>query len=1065
MSRFFIHRPIFAMVISLVIVIAGAVSLFSLPVAQYPQISPPTVTVETFYTGASAKVVEENVAVPIEQEVNGAENMIYMSSTSTSDGRYYLTCTFAVGTDLDIAQVDVQNRVSRAEKSLPQEVKNYGITTKKASPDMLMVLSLFSPGGTYDDLFLSNYARINLYDPIARIYGVGNISIVGEREYAMRMWVRPDKLAKLGLTASDIAKAVQDQNVQAPAGQVGQPPASAGVSFQYTVDVKGRLSDKEEFDDVIIRTLPDGSILRIRDVARTEMGAKMYTSYSRRAGKPSTTMVIYQLPGANALDVANQIRAFMGEAQKRFPPGLEYEVSYDNTQFVRAALTEVVKTFFEALILVILVVFIFLGSFRATLIPCLAIPVSLVGTFAAFVVLGFSVNTLSMFGLVLAIGVVVDDAIVVVEAVETNMGRGLEVVEATEKAMEEVTSPVIGTTCVLISVFVPVAFLGGITGQLYRQFALTLAVSVALSSMVALSLTPALCVKILRPRKEMRGPLGAFFRWFNRVFARSTEGYLKGVRAFMRRLVLVLVLLVAFYLGTGGLFKILPGGFVPDEDQGVIFVTFNLPPGASLERTQTVLTKAEQFAGKEAGIKTVLSWGGFNLMTGTYTSDAGSLVLTLDPWEERSSRETQIVSIMQRLRREYMGYPEARVFVYTLPSIPGMGNVSGFQYQLQDRSAKTPEELYQTAQDMVAAARQDPAIASLFNNFQVNVPQIKLDIDRDKVKTLGIPLQDVFNALQLNLGGYMINDFNRYGRVYKVMAQAEPEFRQNPEDIRNIFVRTTDDRMVPLSTLVKISNQSGPILIKRYNMFRTAELSGQAAPGYSSGDAIAAMERLSEKLPRGFGYEWTGLAYQEKLASGQAGPIFAFALVFVFLVLAALYESWAIPFGVLLGLPVAVFGALFGVWLRGLANDVYVQIGIVMLIGLSAKTAILIVEFAKNKREVEGLGAFDAALQGAHLRFRAILMTAFSFILGVTPLVVASGAGAASRWSLGTAVFAGMTAATILVVFFTPALYYAIEILLEKKKGRRGAPTPAPTPTQASQPQPGQSRGEEGGGS
>jgi len=526
---------------------------------------------------------------------------------------------------------------------------------------------------------------------------------------------------------------------------------------------------------------------------------------------------------------------------------------------------------------------------------------------------------------------------------------------------------------------------------------------------------------------------------------------------------LALVLLVAFYLGTGGLFKILPGGFVPDEDQGVIFVTFTLPPGASLERTQTVLTQAEQFAGKTAGIRTVLSWGGFNLMTGTYTSDAGSLVLTLDPWEERTSQETEITSIMERLRREYMGYPEARVFVYTLPSIPGMGNVSGFQYQLQDRSAQTPEELYQAAQDMVAAARQEPAIASLFNNFQVNVPQVKLDIDRDKVKTLGIPLQDVFNALQLNLGGYMINDFNKFGRVYKVMAQAEPEFRQNPGDIGNIYVRTAEGKMVPLSTLVKVGSQTGPILIKRYNMFRTAELSGQAAPGYSSGDAIAAMEQLSEKLPRGFGYEWTGLAYQEKLASGQAGPIFAFALVFVFLVLAALYESWAIPFGVLLGLPVAVFGALFGVWLRGLANDVYVQIGIVMLIGLSAKTAILIVEFAKNKRESEGLNAFDAALQGAHLRFRAILMTAFSFILGVTPLVVASGAGAASRWSLGTAVFAGMTAATILVVFFTPVLYYAIEILLEKLKGPRAAPTPAPTPPP--QPQAEQGGDEEGGGS
>jgi len=751
-------------------------------------------------------------------------------------------------------------------------------------------------------------------------------------------------------------------------------------------------------------------------------------------------MVIYQLPGANALDVADKIQTFMEEAKNRFPPGLDYEISYDNTLFVRAALQEVVKTFFEALLLVILVVFIFLGNFRATLIPCLAIPVSLVGTFGAFVVLGFSINTLTMFGLVLAIGVVVDDAIVVVEATETYIGQGLSPVKATEKAMDEVTSPVIGTTLVLLSVFVPVAFLGGITGQLYKQFALTLSFSVALSSLVALTLTPALCVKLLRPRKEMRGPLGVFFRWFNRTFARTTEGYLKGVQVMLRRLILAVVLLAVVYVGAGGFFKILPGGFVPDEDQGVVFVTFTLPPGASLERTGAILDRAGKFAGTLEGIRTILTWGGFSLMTNTYTSDVGSLVLTLKPWEERTARETQIKTIMQILQREYASYPEARVFVYTLPSIPGMGNVSGFQYQLQDRSAKTPEELYQTAQDMVATAVKEPAIAALFNNFQVNVPQVKLDIDRDKVKTLGVPLKDVFDAMQLYLGGYMINDFNKFGRVYKVMAQAEPEFRRSSDDIGNIYVRTADDKMVPLSTLVKVSSQTGPILIKRYNMFRTAELAGQTAPGYSSGDAIATMERLSEKLPRGFGYEWTGLAYQEKLASGQTGPIFAFALIFVFLVLAALYESWAIPFGVLLGLPISVFGALLGIWLRGLVNDVYAQIGIVMLLGLSAKTAILIVEFAKNKREVEGYSAFDAAMEGARLRFRAILMTTISFVAGMVPLLVASGAGAASRWSLGTAVFAGMSMATVLSVFFIPVLYYAIETLIDRVRGPKPAP-------------------------
>jgi HAE1 family hydrophobic/amphiphilic exporter-1/multidrug efflux pump len=664
-----------------------------------------------------------------------------------------------------------------------------------------------------------------------------------------------------------------------------------------------------------------------------------------------------------------------------------------------------------------------------------------------------------MFGLVLAIGVVVDDAIVVVEATETYIGQGFSPVEATEKAMEEVTGPVIGTTCVLISVFVPVSFLGGITGQLYQQFALTLSFSVVLSSLVALSLTPALCTKLLRPRKEMRGPLGAFFRWFNRSFESITKGYLKGVQVMLRRLVLAVVLLALVYVGAGGLLKMLPGGFVPDEDQGVIFVTFNLPPGASLERTEAVMDRAGEFAKTLKGIRTILTWGGFSLMTNTFMSDTGSLVLSLKPWEERTTKETQLRYLMQRLRREYVTYPEAQVFVYTLPAIPGMGNVSGFQYQLQDRSAKTPEELYQVARDMVAAAREEPAIAALINNFQVNVPQVKLDIDRDKVKTLGVPLSDVFDALQLYLGGYMINDFNKFGRVYKVMAQSEPEFRQSPENIRNIYVRNANNLMVPLSTLVKVSRQTGPILIKRYNMFRTAELSGLNAPGYSSGEAMAAMERLSEKLPPGFGYEWTGLAFQEKQASGQTGPIFFFALVFVFLVLAALYESWTIPFGVLLGLPISVFGALLGVWLRGLVNDVYVQIGIVMLIGLAAKTAILIVEFAKGKRELEGYSAFDAAMEGARLRFRAILMTTISFVAGMVPLLVASGAGAASRWSLGTAVFSGMSMATVLSVFFIPVLYFAIESLMEKVRGPRAAPSAAkPAPVSQSEP-------EEGGGS
>jgi HAE1 family hydrophobic/amphiphilic exporter-1/multidrug efflux pump len=1041
MSRFFIRRPIFAMVIALVILIAGAVAIYQLPVAQYPPISPPTVTVETFYVGASARVVEENVAVPIEQEVNGAENMIYMSSNSSSDGRYFLTCTFKVGTDIDIAQVDVQNRVARADRALPAEVKAFGITVQKASPDMLIVLSLYSPDNAYDDLFLSNYASLNLFDPIARIYGVGNIAIVGEREYAMRLWVRPDRLAALGLTARDVAQAVQDQNVQAPAGQVGQPPAKAGVDFQYTVDVKGRLTDKEEFDNIIIRTLPDGSVLRVRDIGSTELGARRYTSFSRRAGSPSTTMVIYQLPGANALDVATKIRAFMAEAKKSFPPGLEYEVSYDNTLFVRAALKEVVLTLFKALGLVMLVVFVFLGNFRAMLIPFVSVPVAMVGTFVAFAVLGFSINTLSLFGLVLAIGSVVDDAIVVVEAVKAHMATGLTPLEATEKAMDEVTRPQIGVLCALLAVYVPVAFLGGITGQLFRQFALTLCFAAVLSIVVALTLTPAFCVKILRPlKKDQRGPLAAFNRGFNRLFERTTQGYLNGMDFLMRRLLVAGALLLVVYLAAGGLLATLPGGLVPDEDQGVVFATFNLPPGASLERTDAVLARAEQFAAQVPGIQTVLGWGGFNLTSNSFASDAGTVVMTLAPWDERTSSDTRLAAIMQRLRREFATYPEARAFVYSLPAIPGMGNVSGFQYMLQDRGNHTPDELFQTAQNLVGAAFREPAIAAVFNTFQTNVPQVKLHIDRDKVRTLGIPLRNVLDGLQLYLGGYRINDFNKFGRVYSVMMQAKPEFRRSPEDIGGIHVRNAKGQMVPLSTLVQVGSQSAPILITRYNTFRAAELVGQNAPGYSSGEAIATMDRLSRDLPRGFGYEWTGLAFQEKVASGQAGYIFAFSLLFVFLVLAALYESWAVPFGIILGIPITVFGALSGIWLRGLANDVYVQVGIVMLIGLNAKLSIMIVEFAKNKRDLEGYSTFEAAREGARLRFRAILMTALAEVFGLSTLLLATGAGAAARWSVGTTVVAGMAAATVLSVFFIPVLYYAIVRLQEKLTGRKAAP-------------------------
>lgn len=1030
MAKFFIHRPVFAIVISLVIVIAGAMSLMTLPVAQFPQISPPTVLVNIYYPGASAETVEESIATPVEQEVNGAENMIYFSSKCASDGSYALTCTFKVGTNLDLASVDINNRVSKAQPKLPAEAIQSGISVKKSSPDMLMVLSVFSPDHSYDELFLSNYASINLVDAIARVPGVGSTVIVGQRDYSMRLWVRPDKLSKLGVTAGDMAQVIKEQNILAPAGAVGQPPAKPGLDFQYTVNVKGRLTTTDEFSDIIVRTLPDGSILRVKDLARVEMAGKSYTSFGRLDGVPATLIIVYQLPGSNAIETAGQLRDLMDELGDKFPPGLEYEVTMDSTDFVNASIDEVVHALRDAIILVLLVVFLFLGNFRATLIPMLAVPVSLVGTFAAFVPLGFSINTLTLFGIVLAVGIVVDDAIVVVEAVEHHIEHGLSPAAATEKAMDEVSGPVVAIALVLCAVFVPVAFMGGITGQLYRQFALTLSISVLLSALVALTLTPALCKMILRPRREMRGPLGAFLRGFNRLFDRVTGGYIATVRMILRRAALALAVLAAFWFGAGGLMKLLPSGFVPDEDQGYYFVSMNLPDGASMERTDTLSRRAETFIRKLPGVRRVITMGGLNLMTGAYTSNNASLIVMLEPWEERRSQQTQLGALLMATQRELLTYPEALCIAFIPPPIPGLGNAGGFQLELQDRSGHTPDELMQTAQSFLTAAQARPELQNLYTGFRTTVPQIRLDIDRDKARTLGVPIDQVFQSLQICLGGLLVNDFTRFGRTYKVIIQAEPEFRAGPESIGLIHVRTGAGSMVPLSTLSTSFDVSGPDLIPRYNMFRTAEISGSAAPGYSSGQALAAMEELArDHLPQGYGFEWTNIAYQEKESGGAQGMIFGLAIIFVFLFLAAQYESWSVPFSVLFGIPLGVFGAFLGVWLLGLVNNVYVQIGLIMLIGLAAKNAILIVEFAKERYEQAGMPLEEASVEGARLRFRPILMTSFAFILGVVPLVLASGAGAASRVSLGAAVFAGMTAATALGVFFIPLLYVLVQRL------------------------------------
>jgi HAE1 family hydrophobic/amphiphilic exporter-1/multidrug efflux pump len=1050
MAKFFIHRPVFAMVISLIILIAGAISISSLPIAQYPPISPPTVEVEINYPGASAETVEQSVATNVEAEVNGAENMIYMSSKSSSDGRYVLTCTFKVGSNLDMANVDINNRVNKATAKLPKEAVAAGISVKKKSPDILLAISVYSPDSTFDETFLSNFTSINLVDPIARTPGVGSTMIVGQRDYAMRLWVRPDKLAKLGLTGNDLANVVNEQNQVAPAGQVGQPPAKAGTQFQYTVNVKGRLTDASEFENMIVRTLPDGSVLRMKDVARAELSGKSYTSFGRKDAIPATVLIIYQLPGANAIQTVDKVRKLLDASSKTFPPGLKYRISLDTTEFVKVAIEEVFHALRDAIILVLIVVFIFLGNIRATFIPMLAVPVSLVGTFAAFAVLGFSINTLTMLAVVLAVGIVVDDAIVVVEAVEHHIEHGLSPLEATEKAMEEVSGPVVAIGLVLCAVFVPVSFMGGIVGQLYRQFALTISISVVLSVLVALTLTPALCCMLLKPRKQIRGPVGAFLRGFNWVFAKTTGGYLSGVGFFLRRVAIGLACLAGLWFGAGKLLMKLPTGFVPNEDQGYFFSVFTLPDGASMERTDQLMKRAEADLKNIPGVGEVLTTGGLNLLTNAYTSNNASIITMLKPWDERKSAEEQIKPILLAARQKFADYPEALSLVFPPPPINGLGNASGFVFELLDKSGHTPQELSVVKDKFMLDMAKSKDLTGIYSGYSTSVPQIKLDIDRDKARTLNIPVSNVFQGLQIYLGGLQVNDFNLFGRTYKVMIQAEQDFRKSPESIKDIYIRSNDNSMVPMSTVSTISMMTGPDILQRYNMFRSAEINGANAPGISTGQALDVMDQLAAKeLPLGYGYEWTSIAYQEKEAGGAQGPIFGMAMVFVFLVLAAQYESWAVPFSVLLGLPIGVFGAFLGVKAAGLENNVYVQIGIVALMGLAAKNAILIVEFAKEYHEQKGFSLVDAATEGAKLRFRPIMMTALAFILGVVPLVMASGAGAAARVSIGIAVFAGMLMASTVGLFFIPMLYVVIQGAAYLVAGKRssiqgtGGPVPA----------------------
>ena len=1043
MANFFIRRPIVAIVISILTLLMGVVVIRGLSIEQYPFLAPPNIRATATYPGASAEAVEQSVATPIEQEVNGVDRMIYMKSSNTSDGRMLLDVNFEVGTDQDTANVLTQNRVSTAAARLPAEVNQQGVTVKKQSPSILMVISLYSPKDAYDANFLINYCGINLRDQILRIPGIAQVDLFGGTDYGMRVWIKPDRLAKLGLTPSDVISAIKEQNLQAPAGKIGGAPTPADQEFTETLSAPGRLVTPEEFENVIVRQSATGAVVRIKDIGRAELGSQDYNSFGRLNAKPSGAMAIYLLPGANQLKASETIYETMEHAKTLFPSDMDYKIVYDTTPAVEASIEAILHTFVEALILVILVVFIFLQNIRATIIPVLTIPVSLVGTFIFFPILGFSVNTLSMFGLVLAIGIVVDDAIVVVEAVIHHLDHGLSPKEATFKAMSEVSGPVVGIALILSAVFVPVALLGGLVGSMYKQFALTIAISVLLSAFNALSLTPALCALMLKPPKPMRGPLGAFFRGFNKVFDVTTNGYVHVSRLLIRRGIVTIGIVGVVVLGAGFFAKAIPAGFIPDEDQGIFGVNVQLPPGASLARTSEVLKKVEEILSKTEGVESYQTIGGYGVVTNTYQSNYGSLFARLKPWEERHGDELHVKAIMAELQKQFATIPEAIIFPFNIPTLSGFGAASGFNFLIQDRTGSmTVEQLGEHTRSFIAAARRRPELGNIFTSFDPNYPQVKVNLDREKARTLGVPVNEVFQTMSTAMGGAFVNDFNRFGRLYRVYVQAESIDRLKAEDIGRIYARSrTTNSMVPLSTLVSVDDIAGTEITTRFNLLRSVELTGAPARGYTSGQALAALEEtFAQTMPSEISFSYSSLSYQEKIAPPPA-PTFILAIVCVFLLLAAMYESWRLPWAVLLGSPLVALGALFGVWLWGYDNNVYVQIGLVMLIGLAAKNAILIVEFAKAKHE-EGSSLEDAALTSARLRFRPILMTAFAFILGVVPLMKASGAGAGAQNVMGVGVFFGMLVATALGVFIIPGNYTFIEGLGRKRRAKEVVPAP-----------------------
>ncbi len=1038
-GNFFVHRPIVAMVIAIVIVIVGGVSMIGLPIEQYPNLTPPVVQVSATYTGANAISIEESVAAPLEQEINGVDNMIYMKSRNSNDGTMNIDISFEVGTDPDMNTVLTQNRVSAASAKLPQEVTKYGVTTKKSLPNILMLVTLTSDG-RYNQDFLGNYALINIKDQLARIPGIGKVDVLSASNYSMRIWVKPDRLASLGITVPEIMNAINEQNIIVPGGKFGAEPAPPGTEFTYTVRLPERFNSPEAFEEIVVRTQTDGSQVRIGDIATVNLGVETYNIFARLNKETCAIISLYQAPGSNSVELAENVISEMETIERNFPEGIQYDVSLDSTLPITAGIKEIIITLFIALALVILVVFIFIQDWRATLIPTLAIPVSLVGAFMFFPLLGFTINVLSLLGLVLAIGIVVDDAIVVVEAVQVNIESGMSTKEATIDAMKKVTAPVIATTLVLIAVFIPVAGMAGITGLLYQQFAITIVVSVIVSSVNALTLSPALCSILLKEPKPYGGPLGWFFKKFNHWMGKSTDSYMTFTNVVTRKIKRGVIFIIIMTIGAAIFFRLVPGGFIPEEDMGYFYVNVQLPNAASLQRSDAVTKEIEEIILNYPEVQYVTTATGFSLLSQSYTPSNGFMFVTLIDWDERQLTAKEVI---QKLNVELATkIKSAQAFAFGPPAIPGLGNGSGFSIMIQDRGGNTPDYLAQNTMKFIKAANEQPEIGSAFTTFQADVPQRFMDVNKEKALKLGVSLNDLYKTIGAFMGGAYVNDFTRFGRLYKTYIQAEPQYRVDEKQLNNFFVMNNLGQKVPLSTIVTIRPVYGPDYTNRFNLYRAVEVTGGPAPGFTSAEAMAALENVAaEVLPADLNFSWNAMSFQEKKASGSLGIILTFSLVFVFLILAAQYESWSLPFSILLGTPFAIFGALFFLWAARLIsptfeNNIFAQVSFVMLIGMAAKNAILIVEFA-NEEFQKGLGLFDAAIKAAKSRFRPILMTAFSFILGVFPLVVATGSGAEARKVMGIALLGGMTIATLLGVFFYPMLFVLIGKMAGYEKKRK----------------------------